>query len=71
MALSVSIPLSARRAVKRYSRAKARAEAEFAKSLEAARQAARALVAAGVSLRDAGAVLGLSHERVRQLAEES
>lgn len=73
MALSFSFdgfPANVRRAVERYARARARAEAETARSLAIAREAARALLASGASLREAGAVLGLSHERVRQLAEE-
>ncbi|MFD7982502.1 type II toxin-antitoxin system HicB family antitoxin [Kitasatospora indigofera] len=48
----------------------AREEAEGAERT-AQEAAARALKAAGLSVRDAGAVLGLSHQRIAQLAPET
>jgi predicted RNase H-like HicB family nuclease len=48
--------------------ARARAEAAEAKSHEATRDAAEALTSGGMSVRDAAELLGLSHQRVQQLA---
>jgi predicted RNase H-like HicB family nuclease len=49
--------------------ARARAEAAEAKSQEATQAAAAALTDGGMSVRDAAELLGLSHQRVQQLAK--
>jgi predicted RNase H-like HicB family nuclease len=66
----VRLPGPARKKLTEYTKARRRAETEQRRAQDAAEHAARALVKqAGVSLRDAGELLGLSRERVRQLAE--
>jgi predicted RNase H-like HicB family nuclease len=63
----VRLPAAARKAVDGTARARARAN-ELATALrEQTIAAARALLDAGLSLRDAGELLGLSQERIRQL----
>lgn len=65
----VRLPAKVRRRVERYVATKARAEAEAAALRKATRAAARALTEdAGLSLRDAGELLGLSQEGVRKVA---
>ncbi len=44
-----------------------RVEREQAKAMDELRRAAKALTKAGISVRDAGELLGLSHQRVQQL----
>jgi predicted RNase H-like HicB family nuclease len=66
---NVRLPGPARKELAQYDKARRRAENEQRRAQHAAERAARALVKnAGVSLRDAGELLGLSRERVRQLA---
>jgi predicted RNase H-like HicB family nuclease len=48
-------------------RAAARAESEASRAEQATRVAARALVKTGLSLRDAGTLLGVSRQRVHQI----
>lgn len=65
----IRISDDARRELRRYAQARARARTAEEDEKAAARSAARALTRkAGVSLRDAGELLGLSYERVRQVA---
>jgi len=65
----VRLPGGARRKLTAYAHARRAADEKAGRARIAAEQAAVALVReAGVSLRDAGELLGLSRERVRQLA---
>jgi predicted RNase H-like HicB family nuclease len=65
----VHLPAQARRQLATYTKARSRLTAEQDRVRQAARGAAIALTRkAGVSLRDAGELLGLSRERVRRLA---
>jgi predicted RNase H-like HicB family nuclease len=66
---NMQLPAAAKRALGRYSKARARLSEQVVQTQAAAREATlRLLGEAGVSLRDAGELLGLSRERVRQLA---
>jgi len=67
----VELPKAAREAVVRTAQARRRAEREQARAQSALRAAARTLAAVGVSLRDAGELLGLSHQRVQQLLQSN
>ena len=56
-----------RRKVASAERAKKKAAAESARAQAATRQAVREMVAGGLSLRDAGEVLGVTRARAHQL----
>lgn len=61
------LPAEAKREVARRRRVVSRAEAAEKSAQDATREAARSLARTGLSLRDTGAILGLSHERVKQV----
>ena len=63
------LPKEALKAVERTAEARKRAEAEQVHAQSVVREAARRLAKLGVSLRDAGELLGLSHQRVQQLLQ--
>lgn len=64
----VRLPKRVSGAVKACRKARERLEAEESRSQNATREAVRALVdEAGMSVRDAGELLGLSHQRIQQL----
>lgn len=63
----IRLPADLRAAVRRSRQTRARADREREHAQEETRAAAQALVGEGVSLRDAGELLGLSHQRVQQL----
>jgi predicted RNase H-like HicB family nuclease len=66
---TVRLPVGTRQKIATYTKARSRLQAEQGRVRDAARGAAIALTRkAGVSLRDAGELLGLSRERVRRLA---
>lgn len=58
-----------RRALNAAERAKAKAKKQFAHADQAVRDAARTLTKSGMSLRDAGTLLGLTRQRVHQMLE--
>jgi len=65
---AVRLPVTVRRTVVQFQAARARAEREQARARTAARAAVKALrKRLKVSVRDAGALLGLSHQRVQQI----
>ena len=65
---AVRLPVAVRRTVARFQLARTRAEREQARARVAARAAVNALrQQLKVSVRDAGALLGLSHQRVQQI----
>jgi predicted RNase H-like HicB family nuclease len=64
----VRLPADVRRALVRQQRARRRATAEQAKAVTAQRLAVTRLVRFGLSRRDAGHLLGLSHQAVQKLA---
>lgn len=66
----IELPESSRSAVAEATRTRADAAALAERAAELTRDAARALVADGLSLRDIAAVLGLSHTRVQQLLRD-
>ena len=61
------LPVDAKRALVLYQATKRRAEKEARVASESAQRAAMALTRKRISLRDAGELLGLSHERVHQI----
>ena len=66
----VTLPTQASRKLAGYRTARRRAQAEQSKATAATRAAARALKQAGLSVRDAGSLLGLTGARVSQLLNE-
>jgi predicted RNase H-like HicB family nuclease len=66
----VTLPSKARTKLAGYRTARRRAQAEQGKATAATRAAARALKEAGLSVRDAGNLLGLTGSRVSQLLNE-
>ena len=64
---TVRLPVNLKTAVERSRRTRERAERQRENAQEETRVAAEALVEEGVSLRDAGELLGLSHQRIQQL----
>jgi len=67
----VKLPAAVRRAIHAYSSLRKKADAEDKRASAAARRAVRALQGGKLkmSARDAAALLGLSHQRVHQLAQ--
>lgn len=63
------VPKAVRRAVDRALRAREAADRKVAEAATSAAEGARVLRQAGLSLRDAGELLHLSHQRVKQLTE--
>ncbi|MBX9724813.1 MAG: hypothetical protein K2X81_25635, partial [Candidatus Obscuribacterales bacterium] len=68
----VALPANARTLLKRVQSTRRRAEEEAVKLHDSTAEAARVLTKdVGVSVRDAGEILGLSHQRVHQLLTPS
>jgi len=63
----VRLPQQARRALARGVTARQRADQERAKAAKALQEAVRVLARMGLSRRDTGELLGLSHQRVQQV----
>ena len=66
---AIRLPADLRTAIQRSRRTRERAEREQENAQTQTRAAAEALVEEGVSLRDAGELLRLSHQRVQQLVQ--
>ena len=66
----IVLPAGARRELTRQRTARRRAEDETRRAMEATRAAARALANAGLSVRDAGSLLGLTGARVSQILKD-
>ena len=68
----VKLPAAARKAIRAYATLRRRADQEDRRAALAARRAVKALRGGRLKLsaRDAARVLGLSHQRVHQLAQE-
>lgn len=67
----VRLPAAARLALQRTKRARERAERERSRAQEETERTARALLDdLGIGMRDAGELLGLSHQRVQQLVRD-
>lgn len=64
----IRLPTAARQALGRAKRARERADRERFRALEETERTARALLdELGIGMRDAGELLGISHQRVQQL----
>jgi len=63
----VKLPAAVRRKVAARSAAEAQARAHAARATKASREATKALLGAGLSLRDAGTILGVSRQRAEQI----
>jgi len=63
----IRLPQPARRALRRGLTARQRAEQERAKATKSLREAMRALARMGLSRRDTGELLGVSHQRIQQI----
>ena len=68
---NVHLPADLRRMLVRQRAARARAEHEHVRAQTATRETARRLTRARLSVRDAGELLGLSHQRVQQLLQRA
>ncbi len=67
----IRLPAAARHALERAKRARARAERERSRAQEETERTARALLdEVGIGMRDAGELLGISHQRVQQLVKK-
>jgi predicted RNase H-like HicB family nuclease len=67
----VRLPGNLRRLLARQRAARARAEQEHERAQSATRETARRLTRARLSVRDAGELLGISHQRVQQLLQRA
>ena len=63
----IALPPIARRELARHRTARRRVEDQTQQAMKAAKDAARALAKAGLSVRDAGSLLGLTGARVSQI----
>ena len=67
----IRLPAAARQALQRAKRARARADRERSRAQEETERTARALLdEVGIGMRDAGELLGISHQRVQQLVNK-
>lgn len=64
---TMRLSMAERRALSAAERAKAKAKRQSAQADQAVRTAARTLTKSGMSLRDAGTLLGLTRQRVHQM----
>jgi predicted RNase H-like HicB family nuclease len=67
----IALPADARRQLSRHQTARRRAESHAKEATETAQEAARALSKAGLSVRDAGSLLGLTGARVSQILNDA
>jgi predicted RNase H-like HicB family nuclease len=71
LADKITLPANARRELSRHRTARRRAEDQSQQAMKAAKDAARALAKAGLSVRDAGSLLGLTGARVSQILNDT
>lgn len=71
IAEKVTLPAKARHELSRHLSARRRADEQAQRAMTATKEAALALTTAGLSVRDAGALLGLSGARVSQILNSS
>jgi len=69
LAHDIRLPAAARKVLGAAKKASARAAGEAQRAERATRDAARTLVKCGMSLRDAGTLLGVSRQRVHQILD--
>ncbi len=69
--VDLELPEAWARVVEDARRARASAEQAERAAADTVRRAARELTAAGLSMRDVGSIMGVSHQRVAQLLEAS
>lgn len=67
----IDLPADARRELSRHRTARRRAEDQTQQAMVRAKEAARALAKAGLSVRDSGSLLGLTGARVSQILKGS
>ncbi len=67
----IDLPADARRELSRHRTARRRAEDQTQQAMVRAKEAARALAKAGLSVRDSGSLLGLTGARVSQILRGS